>query len=783
MSPRVEESLRKAINLASSRGNEYATLEHLLLALSEDKDVLEIFDACRVDVLSLRRDLEDFIDKEFERLSSVEDNEVFLTLSFQRVLRRADTHVRSSRKRTLSSAHLLVALFSERESYAVYALQKRGISRYRVVHYLSHGTSHGAYQGTSRSAPPSVRIEVSRFSTDESEQSTTDGESADGAKVLSQWCVDLNSKAAAGGIDPLIGRDAELSRTMQILCRRGKNNPLFVGEPGVGKTALAEGLALRIHEKVVPEPLRDFVIYALDMGSLLAGTRYRGDFEERLKSVVSAIESHGKALLFIDEIHTLVGAGATSGGSMDASNLLKPSLARGALRCIGSTTYKEYRTHFEKDRALVRRFQKIDIAEPTQADTLKILLGLKARYESHHKVRYREEALQRAVELSCRYMGERRLPDKAIDVMDEAGAWHRLQGSAAGTFINATMIEDIVAKATGVPSRHMSRNARLSLRNLESRLKKAVFGQDTALKALVSAVKLSRAGLRDAEKTMGSYLFCGPTGVGKTEAARVLATEMGVPLKRFDMSEYMERHAVSKLIGAPPGYVGFDQGGMLTDAVLQNPHCVLLLDEIEKAHSDLFNVLLQVMDYGTLQDHQGRNVNFRNLILIMTSNIGADRLAKPALGFHEKGKDSDNDDALRDVFSPEFRNRLDSIITFKSLSVASMGRIIDKQVRELETLLHEQQASLVLAPAARRWLVQKGFHPEFGARPLARVLQTHIKAPLSEEILDGKLKKGGLVHVNVHKEKLTFRYEEKTPKKTLKTQKTKTQAKIKSRVS
>ncbi|MBC6444141.1 MAG: ATP-dependent Clp protease ATP-binding subunit ClpA [Alphaproteobacteria bacterium GM202ARS2] len=762
MSPRVEESLRKAINLASSRGNEYATLEHLLLALSEDKDVLDIFDACHVDVASLRRDLEDFIDKEFESLSSLEDNEVFLTLSFQRVLRRADTHVRSSRKRTLSSVHLLVALFSERESYAVYALQKQGVSRYSVVHYLSHGTV--------RSSPPSVRISVSRFSNDDTSERDTESESVDSAKVLSQWCVDLNRRAEEGAIDPLIGRDLEMSRTMQILCRRGKNNPLFVGEPGVGKTALAEGLALRIHEKAVPEPLREFVIYALDMGSLLAGTRYRGDFEERLKAVVSAIEAHGKALLFIDEIHTLVGAGATSGGSMDASNLLKPSLARGALRCIGSTTYKEYRTHFEKDRALVRRFQKIDIAEPSQEDALKILLGLKARYEKHHQVRYREEALQRAVELSCRYMGDRRLPDKAIDIMDEVGAWQRLHGAKAGTFIDSTMIEDSVAKATGVPSRHLSRRARVSLRHLESRLKASVFGQNTALEALVAAVKLSRAGLRDAEKTMGSYLFCGPTGVGKTEAARVLAQEMGVPLKRFDMSEYMERHAISKLIGAPPGYVGFDQGGMLTDAVLQNPHCVLLLDEIEKAHSDLFNVLLQVMDYGTLQDHQGRNVNFRNLILIMTSNIGADKLTKPALGFHEKGG-QDNDDALRALFSPEFRNRLDATITFKSLSAASMGRIIDKQVRQLASLLHEHRAELVLSAAARRWLVHKGFDPEFGARPLARVLQAHIKVPLSNEILDGKLKKGGTVHIGAHKDKLTFRYEEAPAKKTKKTTK------------
>jgi ATP-dependent Clp protease ATP-binding subunit ClpA len=717
---------------AATRSHEFATLEHLLLALTEDSDALEVLHACNVDIEKLAAKLGEFI--EIELASIVDPNgnvDVQPTASFQRVIQRAIIHTQSSGRDVATGANVLVSIFSERESHAVWFLKSLNMTRLDAVSYLSHG------------AESSVTKSIS----DEQNAETGGGDEKD---PLSQFAVNLISKAAAGRIDPLIGRDRELDRTIQVLCRRTKNNPLYVGDPGVGKTAIAEGLALRIYEGNVPEVLSTAVIYALDMGQLLAGTRYRGDFEERLKAVMKAVADDVNAILFIDEIHTVIGAGATSGGAMDASNLLKPALQEGTLRCIGSTTYKEYRGHFEKDRALVRRFQKIDVAEPTIADTIKILNGLKSRYEDHHKVRFTGAALKTAVDLSARYINDRKLPDKAIDVIDEAAAAQNLlPPSRRRQTIGQKEIEATVATMARIPSKHVSRDDKAVLASLEGDLKRMVFGQDDAIIALASAIKLSRAGLRDAEKPVGNYLFSGPTGVGKTEVARQLAEALGIKLMRFDMSEYMERHTVSRLIGAPPGYVGFDQGGLLTDAVDQTPHAVLLLDEIEKAHPDLFNILLQVMDHGKLTDNNGKVVDFRNVILIMTTNAGAQELSKSAIGFNRTHNEGADIEAIEKMFTPEFRNRLDAIIPFAPLGKDVIRLVVDKFIMQLDAQLADRNVEIELSAAALDWLAERGYDSKYGARPLARVVQEHIKKPLADEMLFGGLVGGGLVFVDV----------------------------------
>jgi len=653
----------------------------------------------------------------------------------------------------VTGANVLVAMFAERESHAVYYLQEQDMTRFDAVNYISHGIA----KAPGRSEPRRVQ------GADEDERSEK-SQKRSNHDALDSYCVNLNKKAKGGRIDPLIGREAEVERTIQILCRRAKNNPLYVGEPGVGKTAIAEGLARRIVQREVPEVLLNSTIYALDMGALLAGTRYRGDFEERLKAVLAELEAQPGTILFIDEIHTVIGAGATSGGAMDASNLLKPALAGGVIRCIGSTTYKEYRNYFEKDRALVRRFQKIDVNEPTVEDSVKILRGLKPYYERHHKVRYTADALRAAVELSHRYIGDRKLPDKAIDVIDETGAAQMLvPENRRRKTITAREVEAVIATMARIPPKSVSRDDREVLKNLQRDLKTMVFGQDPAIEALVSAIKLARAGLRDPEKPIGCYLFSGPTGVGKTEVARQLARTLGIEITRFDMSEYMERHTVSRLIGAPPGYVGFDQGGLLTDAIDQHPHSVLLLDEIEKAHPDLFNILLQVMDYGKLTDHNGKIVDFRNVILIMTTNAGASDLAKPAIGFGSGVREGDDHEAINRMFSPEFRNRLDAMISFSALSTETIGRVVDKFVLQLEEQLADRNVTIELDPGARAWLAEKGYDPMFGARPLARVIQEHIKKPLADELLFGRLSKGGIVRVTRKSEEdgLGFSFEER----------------------
>jgi ATP-dependent Clp protease ATP-binding subunit ClpA len=656
-------------------------------------------------------------------------------------------HVQSSGRAEVTGANVLVALFSERESHAVFYLQEQDMSRFDAVNYISHGIAkvHGGGE------------EERAGDGDSDEEQGEDAANKNGSDALDAYCVDLNSKAGEGKIDPLIGREFEVDRTIQILCRRTKNNPLYVGDPGVGKTAIAEGLAKRIVDGDVPEVLAEAKIHALDMGALLAGTRYRGDFEERLKAVVKEIERDPNIILFIDEIHTVIGAGATSGGAMDASNLLKPALQGGTLRCMGSTTYKEYRSHFEKDRALVRRFQKIDVNEPSIDDSIKILKGLKPYYEEHHKVRYTNEALKTAVELSARYIGDRKLPDKAIDVIDEVGAAQMLVPEAKRRkTIGVKDVEAVVAKIARIPPKSVSTDDKTVLANLERDLRTVVFGQNTAIEALSSAIKLSRAGLREPEKPIGNYLFSGPTGVGKTEVARQLAKILGIELVRFDMSEYMERHSISRLIGAPPGYVGFDQGGLLTDGVDQHPHCVLLLDEIEKAHPDLFNVLLQIMDHGKLTDHNGKSVDFRNVIVIMATNAGASDLAKEAVGFANNKREGDDTEAINRMFTPEFRNRLDSIIPFKNLGPEIIARVVDKFIMQLEAQLADRDVTFELTAAARTWLGNKGYDKLYGARPLARVIQEHIKKPLAEELLFGKLTKGGLVKVRVEDKKLAF---------------------------
>jgi ATP-dependent Clp protease ATP-binding subunit ClpA len=755
LSRNLEQTLHRALSLASERRHEYATLEHLLLGLADDSDAATVLRACGVDLDKLRTDLTEFLDKDLSGLATDRPGDPKPTAGFQRVVQRAAIHVQSSGRDEVTGANVLVALFSERESHAVYFLQLQDMTRLDAVNFISHGIAKAPGRSTQR--PVQGSGTPSSESPAEPEREEKPGRRNQDA--LSTYCVNLNKKAMAGKIDPLIGRESEIERTIQILCRRTKNNPLYVGDPGVGKTAIAEGLAKRIVEGDVPEVLIKSTIFALDMGALLAGTRYRGDFEERLKAVVTELENQPGGVLFIDEIHTVIGAGATSGGAMDASNLLKPALASGSLRCIGSTTYKEFRNYFEKDRALVRRFQKIDVNEPSIEDAVKILRGLKTNYEKHHKVRYTDEAIRAAVELSSKYINDRKLPDKAIDVIDEVGASRMLlPESKRRKTVTLRDVEEIVAKIARIPPKSVSADDKETLRNLERDLKGMVFGQDKAIDALSAAIKLSRAGLRDSEKPIGNYLFSGPTGVGKTEVARQLASTLGIELIRFDMSEYMERHSVSRLIGAPPGYVGFDQGGLLTDAIDQHPHAVLLLDEIEKAHPDLFNILLQVMDHGKLTDHNGKTVDFRNIILIMTTNAGAADMAKPAIGFEREVRYGEDDEAIKRMFTPEFRNRLDAVITFASLTADIVGRVVEKFVMQLEAQLADRNVTIELSSAAKEWLAERGYDRLYGARPLARVIQEHIKKPLAEELLFGKLIKGGAVKVTLKDGKLDFEY-------------------------
>ncbi len=754
LSRNLEKSLHRALAYANERRHEYATLEHLLLALTEDQDAVAVLRACSVDLERLRREVLTYVDNELGNLVASHTEDAKPTASFQRVLQRAAIHVQSSGREEVTGANVLVAMFAERESHAVYFLQEQDMTRFDAVNYISHGIAKAPGRAETR------RVQGAEEDSDRGEKN---GQKR-GHDALDAYCVNLNKKAKTGKIDPLIGREAEVDRTIQILCRRSKNNPLYVGDPGVGKTAIAEGLARRIVGREVPDVLLNATIFALDMGALLAGTRYRGDFEERLKAVLSELEQTPGAILFIDEIHTVIGAGATSGGAMDASNLLKPALAGGVIRCIGSTTYKEYRNYFEKDRALVRRFQKIDVNEPTIEDSIKILRGLKPYYERHHKVRYTTDAIRAAVELSHRYIGDRKLPDKAIDVIDESGAAQMLlPESKRRKTITAKEVEACIATMARIPPKTVSRDDREVLKNLTRDLETMVFGQDQAIEALVSAIKLARAGLRDPEKPIGSYLFSGPTGVGKTEVARQLARTLGIEITRFDMSEYMERHTVSRLIGAPPGYVGFDQGGLLTDAIDQHPHSVLLLDEIEKAHPDLFNILLQVMDYGKLTDHNGKNVDFRNVILIMTTNAGAAELAKQAIGFGSGIRTGHDEEAINRMFTPEFRNRLDATISFAPLSADTIGRVVGKFILQLEEQLADRNVTIELDASARGWLAEKGYDPLFGARPLARIIQEHIKKPLAEELLFGHLAKGGIVRVRKDEteDKLAFSFHER----------------------
>ncbi|GLK84230.1 ATP-dependent Clp protease ATP-binding subunit ClpA [Ancylobacter defluvii] len=736
----LEQSLHRALALANERHHEYATLEHLLLSLVDDQDAAAVMRACNVDLEKLRRNLVEYIDTELDNLVQDGGEDSKPTAGFQRVIQRAVIHVQSSGREEVTGANVLVAVFAERESHAAYFLQEQDMTRYDAVNYISHGIAKRA--GMSESRP--VR------GAEEETETKTGEETKKKADALDAYCVNLNKKARDGKIDPLIGRDSEIQRTIQVLCRRSKNNPLFVGDPGVGKTAIAEGLARRIVDGDVPEVLATATVFSLDMGSLLAGTRYRGDFEERLKQVVKEIEAYPNAIMFIDEIHTVIGAGATSGGAMDASNLLKPALASGSLRCIGSTTYKEYRQYFEKDRALVRRFQKIDVAEPTVPDAIEILKGLKPYFEDYHRLRYTNDAIKAAVELSARYIHDRKLPDKAIDIIDESGAAQMLLPEAKRKkTIGVKEIEATVATIARIPPKTVSKDDAEVLATLETTLKRVVYGQDKAIEALSSAIKLARAGLREPEKPIGSYLFSGPTGVGKTEVAKQLASSLGVELLRFDMSEYMERHTVSRLIGAPPGYVGFDQGGLLTDGVDQHPHCVLLLDEIEKAHPDLFNILLQVMDHGQLTDHNGKQVSFRNVILIMTTNAGAADLSKSAFGFTRSKREGDDVEAINRLFAPEFRNRLDAIIGFAHLASDVIGLVVEKFVLQLEAQLADRNVTIELSDDATAWLVERGYDQQMGARPMGRVIQEHIKKPLADEVLFGKLKNGGHVRVIV----------------------------------
>lgn len=733
LSSELEFCLNEAFQNARERRHEFMTVEHLLLALLDMPKVHEILKSCDSDIGQLRRQLIEFIDEATPLMSIDDEGDVQPTLGFQRVLQRAVYHVQSSGKKEVTGANVLVAIFSEKQSQAVYFLGLQDITRLDVVNYISHGMPQVSGEGG-----------------DEDQDSTVDAEGQSDASALEKYATNLNQRALDGKIDPLIGRDIEIERTVQILCRRRKNNPLYVGDAGVGKTALAEGLARMITEERVPEVLCDATIYALDMGTLIAGTKYRGDFEKRLKAVIREVREDPGAILFIDEIHTVIGAGAASGGVMDASNLIKPVLANGEIRCIGSTTYAEFRGVFEKDHALARRFQKIDVPEPSLEETFDILRGLKTRFEEHHDVTYDVEALEAAAELAAKHINDRRLPDKAIDVIDEAGANLRLQPvEMRGDRVTVEMVENVVAKMARIPPKSVSASDKDVLQTLERDLKLTIFGQDKAITALSSAIKMSRSGLNEDGKPVGSFLFAGPTGVGKTEVTRQLAMVMGVELIRFDMSEYMERHTVSRLIGAPPGYVGFDQGGLLTEAVTKHPHAVVLLDEIEKAHPEVFNLLLQVMDHGTLTDNNGRKADFRNVVLVMTTNAGAQEMSRASIGFTQQDHSSDGMAIIKKQFSPEFRNRLDAIIQFASLDAHSIKRVVDKLVVELEGKLDSNGVTLELDDAARNWIAARGYDPKMGARPMARIIQEHIKRPLAEELLFGSLADGGHVRITV----------------------------------
>jgi ATP-dependent Clp protease ATP-binding subunit ClpA len=743
----LEESLHRAVAYANQRKHEYATLEHLLLSLADDGDAAGVMRACDVDMTALKKSLVNYIDVELKSLIVDDGEDAKPTAGFQRVIQRAVIHVQSSGREEVTGANVLVAIFSERESHAAYFLQEQDMTRYDAVNFIAHGIAKKA----GASEPKTVK----GASDDEEKPAVKTG-----GEALEAYCVDLNEKARQGKVDPLIGRTAEVERCIQILCRRTKNNPLLVGDPGVGKTAIAEGLARKIINHQVPEVLEGATIFSMDMGALLAGTRYRGDFEERVKQVVKELESHPNAILFIDEIHTVIGAGATSGGAMDASNLLKPALASGSLRCMGSTTYKEYRQHFEKDRALVRRFQKIDVNEPTIEDTIKILKGLKIYYEEFHKLKYTADAIKAAVDLSAKYITDRKLPDKAIDVIDEAGASQMLlPESKRKKTIGLKEIEAVVAKIARIPPKSVSKSDTEALKQLEVDLQRAVFGQDEALVQLSSAMKMARAGLRDPSKPIGCYLFSGPTGVGKTEAARQLASTLGIELLRFDMSEYMERHTVSRLIGAPPGYVGYDQGGQLTDAVDQHPHCVVLLDEIEKAHQDVYNILLQVMDHGVLTDANGKKVDFRNVVLIMTTNAGAADAQRNSIGFGRGKQDGESDEAIKRIFTPEFRNRLDAVVAFKPLTQEIIRQVVQKFIIQLEVQLADRNVTIETTDEAADWLAKNGFDELYGARPLGRVIQEHIKKPLADDILFGRLSRGGHVKVVLKDGKIAFEFE------------------------
>jgi ATP-dependent Clp protease ATP-binding subunit ClpA len=746
-SKNLEETLHRAVDYATQRKHEYATPEHLLLALIDDQDAAAVMNACDVDMASLKRSLVNYLDTELTSIIVDDGEDAKPTAGFQRVIQRAVIHVQSSGRDDVTGANVLVAIFSERESHAAYFLQEQEMSRYDAVNFISHGIAKKA--GASEPRP----VKGSDGDDDKPAVKT-------GGEALEAYCVNLNEKAKAGKVDPLIGRISEVERCIQILCRRTKNNPLLVGDPGVGKTAIAEGLARKIVNHDVPDVLSGATIFALDMGALLAGTRYRGDFEERVKQVIKELENHPNAILFIDEIHTVIGAGATSGGAMDASNLLKPALASGTLRCMGSTTYKEFRQHFEKDRALVRRFQKIDVNEPTIEDTLKILKGLKSYYEDFHKLRYTAEALKAAVDLSDRYITDRKLPDKAIDIIDEAGASQMLlPESRRKKTIGLKEVEAVVAKIARIPPKSVSKSDTEALKQLETDLRGVVFGQEEAIHQLSAAMKMARAGLRDPQKPIGCYLFSGPTGTGKTETARQLAQTLGIELLRFDMSEYMERHTVSRLIGAPPGYVGHDQGGLLTDAVDQHPHAVVLLDEIEKAHQDVYNILLQVMDHGALTDAVGKKVDFRNVILIMTTNAGASEAQRNSIGFGRGRSEGEDEEAIKRIFSPEFRNRLDATVAFKSLTPEIIRQVVHKFVHQLEAQLSDRHVTITLDDDAADWLAKNGFDELYGARPLARVIQENIKKPLADELLFGKLTRGGHVKVTLKDGKLDFEIE------------------------
>ncbi|MAR79360.1 MAG: ATP-dependent Clp protease ATP-binding subunit ClpA [Rhodospirillaceae bacterium] len=744
----LEESLHRALAYANDRKHEFATLEHLLLSLTIDDDALDVLEGCDINVELLNDTIENFLDNDLDAIVSSGEEDARPTSGLQRVIQRALIHVQSSGKQEVTGANVLIAMFSERDSFAIYFLEEQNMTRLDAVTYISHGISKNPEKNTDKKARG---IEEDEGESPKSQNPKT---------ALELYCVDLNEKAKNGKVDPLIGRDLEVERTIQILCRRSKNNPLYVGDPGVGKTAIAEGLARRIIKGEVPKILEDSNIYSLDMGALLAGTRYRGDFEERLKGVLRELEKLDESILFIDEIHTVIGAGATSGGSMDASNLLKPSLSSGNIRCIGSTTYKEFRAYFEKDRALLRRFQKIDVLEPTIHDSIKILKGLKKYYEDFHDIQYTMEAIKAAVNLSNKYINERKLPDKAIDVIDEVGAAQKLvPESKRRKTIGVKDIEAIVAKIARIPPKSVSKDDLSNLKELSNKLKSVVYGQDYAIEVLSNSIKLSRAGLREPEKPIGCYLFSGPTGVGKTEVAKQLADIMGVELLRFDMSEYTERHTISRLIGAPPGYVGFDQGGLLTDSVDQNPHSVVLLDEIEKAHPDLFNILLQVMDHGKLTDHSGKSVNFRNVILILTTNAGASEMNKHSIGFGGGLKTDEDEKAIKRLFTPEFRNRLDAIIPFSKLNIDIIRMVVEKFIAQLESQLAERGVVIELSPQAKDWIGLNGYDDLMGARPLSRFIQEKIKVPITEEILFGTLSKGGVIKIDLIDDNLDFIYE------------------------